>query len=112
VLEEAAREINAVCGAERVSTHAADLADVAQVEPVAEAIRLRGTVDVLVNNAGGTFGGAPSSLEGDAAGWWSRPQGNVLTPVLLPEALEPVLARPGGRIVTITSIAVLRAAGS
>jgi 3-oxoacyl-[acyl-carrier protein] reductase len=36
----------------------------------------------------------------------------VLTCVLLTEALEPSLRRPGGRIVTITSIAGLRGGGS
>jgi 3-oxoacyl-[acyl-carrier protein] reductase len=112
VLDDAAREINAACRAEQVSTHVADLADVAQVESAADAIRPRGTVDVLVNNAGGTFGGAPSSLAETAAGWRRDFEGNVLTAVLLTEALEPVLARPGGRIVTITSIAALRGAGS
>jgi 3-oxoacyl-[acyl-carrier protein] reductase len=95
VLDDATREINAACGAEQVATHVADLADVAQVESAAETFRPRGTVDVLVNNAGGTFGGAPSSLAETAAGWRRDFEGNVLTAVLLTEALEPLLAPRG-----------------
>lgn len=112
VLSEAAREINAACEGDRVSMQVADLTDPAQVAAAAEAIAARGTVHVLVNNAGGTFGGSASTLGEVAAGWRRDFDGNVLTCVLLTEALEPVLSRPGGRIVTITSIAALRGAGS
>jgi len=112
VLEEAAREINDGDGEERVSTLVADLSNPVQVAAAAEAITARGPVDVLVNNAGGNFGGSPSTLAEVADGWRRDFDGNVLTCVLLTEALEPSLTRPGGRIVTITSIAALRGAGS
>jgi len=112
VLDEAADAINTACGASRVTTRAADLTDPAQVADAAEAIAGAGPVDVLVNNAGGVYSGSPASLAELAAGWRRDFDGNVLTCVLLTEALEPALARPGGRIVTISSIAALRGAGS
>jgi NAD(P)-dependent dehydrogenase (short-subunit alcohol dehydrogenase family) len=113
VLEDTARELNEACGSERVTTQVADLANPEQVAGAAERIASGGPVDVLVNNAGGNVdGGSPTSLADVAAGWRRDFDGNVLTAVLLTEALEPSLRRPGGRIVTITSIAALRGAGS
>jgi 3-oxoacyl-[acyl-carrier protein] reductase len=113
VLEDTARELNEACGSERVTTQVADLANPEQVAGAAERIASCGPVDVLVNNAGGNVGGgSPTSLADVAAGWRRDFDGNVLTAVLLTEALEPSLRRPGGRIVTITSIAALRGAGS
>jgi 3-oxoacyl-[acyl-carrier protein] reductase len=68
---------------------------------------------VLVNNAGGTFGHAAAGDLADlAAAREADVRGNVLPAVLLTEALLPRLRRPGGRIVTITSIAALRGPGS
>ena len=112
VLETTADEINASCGEPRVTPQVADLTDPQQVAAAAAAIAARGPVDVLVNNAGGNFGGSPSSLAEVADSWRQDFDGNVLTCVLLTEALEPSLRRPGGRIVTITSIAGLRGGGS
>lgn len=112
VLDAAASEINEACDATLVSALVADLSDPAQVAAVAESIAANGAVDVVVNNAGGNFGGSPATLAEVAEGWRRDFDGNVLTSVLLTEALTPSLARPGGRIVTITSIAALRGAGS
>ena len=83
VLAAAAAELNAACGADRVTTEVADLADPQDVEAVARAIGNRGAVDVLVLNAGGNFGGEPSSLVETADGWRRDFDGNVLTAVLL-----------------------------
>ena len=47
-----------------------------------------------------------------AEAWQRDFEGNVLTAVLLTEALLPGLTRPGGRIVAITSVAAVRGAGS
>jgi 3-oxoacyl-[acyl-carrier protein] reductase len=111
-LARAALEINDAAGADHVSTLAADLADPAQVADAAAEIRSAGAVDVLVLNAGGNFGGDASSLEELAEAWRRDFEGNVLTAVLLTEALLPDLPRPGGRIVAISSVAAVRGAGS
>ena len=110
LLDEAARTINDALGAERVHALCADLR---QPEWVAEAARRIGngtmTVDVLVNNAGGNFTACPQNgLEGVRDDWRTNFEGNVLPAVLLTHALLPRLRRPGGRIVTIGSVAAFR----
>ena len=110
VLDEAARRINDAVGEERVHALCADLR---QPEWVAEAARQitngAGTVDVLVNNAGGNFVAHPQNgLEGVRDDWRTNFEGNVLPAVLLTHALLPQLRRPGGRIVTIGSVAAFR----
>jgi 3-oxoacyl-[acyl-carrier protein] reductase len=71
-------------------------------------------VDVLVNNAGGVpeidvEGGA---LQGLGRFWDAVWRSNVVSAVLLTEALLPRLRRPGGRIVNLSSIAALRGNGA
>jgi 3-oxoacyl-[acyl-carrier protein] reductase len=70
-----------------------------------------GTVDVLVNNAGGVNRGPRSSLEEVRDSWEGGFRTNVLTAVLLTTAIAPHLRRPGGRIVNVSSIAALRGGG-
>ncbi|MEU2247932.1 SDR family oxidoreductase [Streptomyces sp. NPDC019224] len=70
-------------------------------------------VDVVVNNAGGR--GTPAEAGGlkEVAERWRRDfDNNVLPAVLLTEALLPRLASPGGRVITIGSVAALRGNGS
>jgi 3-oxoacyl-[acyl-carrier protein] reductase len=111
LLREAADRIGAGCGRpEAIEAVPADLTDPAQAARVAEAVRGR-TVDVVVNNAGGYLGGDSSTLEGVAAQWRANLDGNVLTAVLLTEALRPVLRRPGGRVILLSSIAAQRGGG-
>ena len=110
VLEDTAGAINRAVGAERVCALCADLR---QPEWVSEAARQivngAGTVDVLVNNAGGNFAAHPQNgLEGVRDDWRTNFEGNVLPSVLLTHALLPRIRRPGGRIVTIGSIAAFR----
>src|ERR671931_1237332 len=110
VLDKAARTINDAVGEERVHALCADLR---QPEWVAEAARQiangAGTVDVLVNNAGGNFAAHPQNgLEGVRDDWRTNFEGNVLPAALLTHALLPRIRRPGGRIVTIGSIAAFR----
>jgi 3-oxoacyl-[acyl-carrier protein] reductase len=66
-------------------------------------------IDILVNNAGGNF--APEAAQ-DLAGirqtWLDNIEGNILPTVLLTHALLPLMARPGGRVIAVTSIAAFR----
>jgi len=112
-LETAAAEINKTLDADRIGWLTADLTRADQVEAAAAELVHRGrTVDVLVNNAGGITPGSGDTLA-DVADVWRRDfDGNVLTTVLLTEALRPQLRRPGGRIIAISSVAALRGAGS
>jgi 3-oxoacyl-[acyl-carrier protein] reductase len=110
VLAAAAAEINTSLGAERVRWLAADLADPAQVAEVTASVAR--PVDALVHAAGGVSRGLPEeTLAEVAAAWEADYRANVLTAVLLTTALLPRLRRPGGRILTISSIAALRAGG-
>jgi 3-oxoacyl-[acyl-carrier protein] reductase len=109
-LAAAAAAVNDTVGAPRVRHVVADLRDPDQVAYAAERITGGGRlVDILVNNAGGNFAPNPtaelSRLRDD---WMTNVTGNVLPAVLLTQALLPTLRRPGGRIVTITSIAAFR----
>jgi 3-oxoacyl-[acyl-carrier protein] reductase len=112
VLARTAGELNAELPAPRVSARAADLTEPDEVAELADGLAANGPVDVLVNNAGGNFGRGGPGLAGVAAEWEADLRGNVLPPVLLTTALRPVLARPGGRVVVLSSIAALRGPGS
>ncbi|MCS3780195.1 SDR family NAD(P)-dependent oxidoreductase [Tsukamurella ocularis] len=113
VLAETASAINAALGAERVSAEVADLADPSAVDGLAGRIGAARTVDVLVNNVGGNPArdGASDDLAGTAEAYATTFRLNVITAVLATEALRPYLTRPGGRIVSISSIAGLRGPG-
>jgi 3-oxoacyl-[acyl-carrier protein] reductase len=88
----------------------ADLADAAQVARVVEAVGGR-AVDVVVNNAGGYIGADGDDLADLAERWRRNFDANVLTAVLLTEALQPALRRPGGRVILLSSIAAQRGGG-
>ncbi|MFD6260894.1 SDR family NAD(P)-dependent oxidoreductase [Micromonospora chalcea] len=108
VLEAAARRICAESGRDgAVTAVVADLTDPGQVGAVVDAVGER-AVDAVVNNAGGFLGGSTDSLAGVADWWRANLDANVLTAVLLTEALLPALRRPGGRVVLLSSIAAQR----
>ena len=88
----------------------ADLTDPDDVLRVAEALD-GGTIDVLVNNAGGVGGPAAPGLYGRLQAWRDTIDQNLLSAMMLTEALWPAFARPGGRVVTISSIAAQRGGG-
>ncbi|MEU5937872.1 SDR family oxidoreductase [Micromonospora sp. NPDC047548] len=111
VLAEAAGRIDAAVGrAGAVTPLVADLTDPEQLDRVRAAVGER-AVDVLVNNAGGYLGGDTDTLAGVAAHWRANLDANVLTAVLLTEALRPALRRPGGRVILVSSIAAQRGGG-
>lgn len=113
-LEETARAVNAaVSGDGEVSWLPADLSAPAEAERVAEHVRgTFGTVDAIVNNAGGRGAQTSESLEGLAEHWRSAFEQNVLTAVLLTTALASLLRRPGGRIVLLSSMATRTGGGT
>jgi 3-oxoacyl-[acyl-carrier protein] reductase len=112
VLRAACDEINDRLGERLVSYQVADLLDPDQVEALAEHFSGPGSLDILVNNAGGVFGGAEDTLSDLAAAYRADFDGNVITAVLVTQALIDSLTRPGGRIVAISSLAALRGSGS
>jgi 3-oxoacyl-[acyl-carrier protein] reductase len=113
VLAETAGRINTELGTNRVITEAADLADPDQVSDLAGRLSDGPTIDILVLNAGGGANyGDSSSLAGVADAWRTIFDLNVLTSVLITEALRNRLTRPGARIVAISSIASLRGPGA
>jgi 3-oxoacyl-[acyl-carrier protein] reductase len=88
----------------------ADVSDPGQIPAVVEAVGGR-EVDVLINNAGAYVGGDDSTLRSLAEHWRANFESNVITAVLLTEALRPLLRRPGGRIILTSSIAAQRGGG-
>jgi 3-oxoacyl-[acyl-carrier protein] reductase len=94
----------------QASAVAADLADPGQIGAVVDAVAGR-PVDVLVNNAGAFVGGDDATLGDLADRWHATFDSNVLTAVLLTAALRPLLRRPGGRVILVSSIAAQRGGG-
>ncbi len=85
-----------------------DAADPAQIEQALP--QLPGTVDVLVNAAGGNtdIGAAePATLAELALAWHANLDSNVLSAVLMTTALRSRLA-PGGAVISFSSIAAHR----
>jgi 3-oxoacyl-[acyl-carrier protein] reductase len=112
VLRAAAEDLHAETGA-AVACFSADLSRPEEVERARDGVlrEFGNGVDVVVNNAGGVRGSARDGLAAVAAVWRDNFEANVLTAVLLTEALLPRLTSPGGRVVTISSIAALRGGG-
>jgi NAD(P)-dependent dehydrogenase (short-subunit alcohol dehydrogenase family) len=115
VLEHATRVINqhqSAGAAGPAYAYPADLADPAAVKAVAVAIKDRfPRVDAIVNNAGGIVRTTGDTLEDLVSEWESEYRMNVISAVLLTTALAPQLARPGGRVILISSVAALRGGG-
>jgi 3-oxoacyl-[acyl-carrier protein] reductase len=110
ILAAAAARINAEHESARVRWLTADLRDPEATDAVAQDIRDGGLdVDVLVNNAGGNFAAHPASGLAELRDQYlENLAGNVLPAVLLTHALLPSLRRPGGRVITVSSIAAMR----
>ncbi|MFD8703910.1 SDR family NAD(P)-dependent oxidoreductase [Kitasatospora sp. NPDC059648] len=87
-----------------------DLADPDAVE--AALAELPERIDVLVNNAGSRETVVGGGTHAVLARWRGDFERNVLTVVLLTESIRDRLTPGSGRVVTISSIAALRGAGS
>ncbi|MBF9070505.1 SDR family NAD(P)-dependent oxidoreductase [Streptacidiphilus fuscans] len=87
--------------------------DLADADAVAALVgELPGRIDVLVNSAGSRESRAGAGPHAVLARWRGDFERNVLTAVLLTESVRDRLAQGGGRVVTISSIAAVRGAGS
>ncbi|GIH02073.1 short-chain dehydrogenase [Rhizocola hellebori] len=107
-LAETVDTVNELVRAKLVRAISGDLCSVQEVQRVAAELRTQ-KIDVLVNNAGGNFAAqAAQDLAGVRQTWLDNLEGNILPTVLLTHALLPLMARPGGRIIAVTSIAALR----
>ncbi len=107
-LTETVKAVNELVGAERVRAISVDLCSVDEVSAVAAELGTQ-KIDILVNNAGGNFAPEPAAdLAGIKQTWLANLEGNVLPTALLTHALLPAMARPGGRIIAVTSIAAFR----
>lgn len=83
-----------------------DAGDPSDVQRCVEALAARhSAVDVVVANAGAPASRVPAGapLELVAASWVDAYRANVLSAVLLTTGLEPLLTRPGGRVVLVGS---------
>ncbi|WP_221320801.1 SDR family NAD(P)-dependent oxidoreductase [Actinoplanes sp. L3-i22] len=109
LLDRAAAEIGRTAGTGRVIPVGADLTDPGQVRDAADRIIGLGPVDVLVNNAGAIVTPPDGAGLGALAAAWRRDlDTNLITAVLLTNALLERLSRPGGRVVMISSAAAQR----
>jgi 3-oxoacyl-[acyl-carrier protein] reductase len=105
----AANGINDEVDREAVQLHMVDLTDIRSIEALAR--ELPREIDVLVNNAGGATGGHDESLAGIARYIRASFEADFLSAALLTEAVRDSLRRPGGRVVSVSSIAALRGGG-
>lgn len=105
VLQDAAAAMNAELGSSQVTWSQVDLTDPHAVQGFVDALEQEhGTLDALVNNAGGTSSEPDGSLADLAASWRAQYEQNVVSAALLTYGLLPLLRRPGGRIVLIGSM--------
>ncbi len=108
-LERLAKEL-----APHLDTVSADLATAAGATAVAESVRAAGRRCAgVVAAAGGVSPGGQDAagLDGVRQDWLAAFESNVLTAVLLVEALRAALERDGGRVVLLSSVAALRGSG-
>ncbi|NNM46796.1 SDR family NAD(P)-dependent oxidoreductase [Knoellia koreensis] len=104
VIEEAARGLGRA--ARWVQADASDPSDVAALAAQLD------RVDVLVCAAGGLVPGADDGLGDLAEQWVGTFRANVLSAVLVTEALLPMVPRPGGRIIAVSSVSGRKGAGA
>ena len=100
--------------AQRIEVVSADVATEVGAERVASQVAAAGLACAgVVSAAGGLSPGAPGAdgLSAVRQDWQASFESNVLTAVLLTEALRAAVERDGGRVVLISSVAALRGSG-
>jgi 3-oxoacyl-[acyl-carrier protein] reductase len=113
VLSEATKSIQRGAS-KRVAWRKCDVSDPEQVDSFADWLvsEFAATVDVLVNNAGGTGQIGPDATTREAADYASYVlSANLVGAYLMVHRLRRHLRRPGGRIVNMSSIAAFRGGG-
>lgn len=114
VLREAARELQNERNNGTVHWHVCDVGDPEQVDVFTSWLttQVAETVDVLVNNAGGSANLRDDATTAEAAHYANDTlSGNLVGTFLMVHALGSQLRRPGGRIVNLSSIAAFRGGG-
>jgi 3-oxoacyl-[acyl-carrier protein] reductase len=106
-LDQLAKEL-----APHLDVVSADLAAAAGATAVAEAVRAAARRCAgVVAAAGGVSPRGTAGLDGVRQDWLASFESNVLTAVLLVEALREAIERDGGRVVLLSSVAALRGGG-
>ncbi len=92
---------------------ATDLSSSKGVMALRQALPEKGvkSIDVLINNAGGSIQRRGDSLEDIAEQFTQNYEANVLSAVLTTEALKDILASPDGRVINLSSIGALKGGG-
>ncbi|HLJ61412.1 MAG TPA: SDR family oxidoreductase [bacterium] len=113
VLAETAAELSAQSSG-AIAWRTCDVAAPEQVEETVAWLRahVSDVGDVLVTNAGGAGSLGPGASLHEAAAYARRTvDTNLIGTYLMLHALHPWLRRPGGRIITVSSIAAFRGGG-
>ena len=114
VLARTAEEVQASAPRARLHWRRCDVGSAAEVGAFVAWLTedIGDTVDVLINNAGGTGSIADDApIEEAARHAWEILSSNLVGSFLMVHALLPRFRRPGGRIINISSIAALRGGG-
>lgn len=101
VVGRSADKTHAVADRLGVERYVADFARLDDVRALASGLATLGTIDVLVNNAGGLFGDHALTVDGHELTW----QVNHLAPFLLTRLLLDTALAGGGVVVNTSSIA-------
>jgi 3-oxoacyl-[acyl-carrier protein] reductase len=103
-LSEARQEILSSCKG-RVECYPCDITNLADIQKLIAVTRERlGTVDILINNAGGPPGGGFDQV--DDAAWQAAFELNLLSYVRLIREVLPDMKQKGGRIINVTSSSI------
>lgn len=104
LLKQTCSEIGLVATG-RVDCCPCDITKSEQIETLVQATRDRlGTIDILINNAGGPPGGGFDQLDDSA--WQGGFELNLLSCVRMIRAALPDLKKSGGRIINVTSSSI------